>query len=61
MVAMKSMASGKPLDLQREERWPDRITEGSELMFSSGEEDSEFSDEDFPRIGKVYVSKPQDP
>ena len=56
MLAMKSMASGKSLDLQREERWPDHVAEGPGLMFSSGEEEGGFSDDDFPRVAKVFVS-----
>jgi hypothetical protein len=45
------MASGDPVDLQREKRWPNRTGEagpqapkGVKVEFNSWEEDSDFSD-----------------
>jgi len=40
------MASGDPLDLQREKRWPDRTSVETKLRvpFKAWEEDSDYSD-----------------
>lgn len=51
MLAMKSMALGDPVDLQREKRWPNRTGEpgpqgpkGVKVEFRPWEEDSDYSD-----------------
>lgn len=42
---MKSMASGDPVDAQREKRWPNRTTSTNpKVEFKVWEEDSEASD-----------------
>ena len=50
LLAMKSMASGDPLDIQREARWPNRTeatgTRGPKVQFQPWEEDSEYSDQE---------------
>jgi hypothetical protein len=47
------MASGDPLDLQREKRWPNRtgeagpqVQKGVKVEFKPWEEDSDFSDQE---------------
>lgn len=57
MLAMKAMASGSQLDLQREERWPNKVSESAKIQFDSWDEDSEFSDEEMmiPYASRVYV------
>ncbi|KAI0921070.1 hypothetical protein AcW2_006160 [Taiwanofungus camphoratus] len=45
LLAMKSMASGDPVDAQREKRWPNRTTSTNpKVEFKVWEEDSEASD-----------------
>ncbi|KAF8897628.1 hypothetical protein BD779DRAFT_1491863 [Infundibulicybe gibba] len=47
LQAMKAMASGDPLDIQREKRWPNRTGgAGVQVEFKPWEEDSDFSDEE---------------
>lgn len=42
---MVAMASGDPVDQQREQRWPNRTQEHKpEVKFQDWEEDSDFSD-----------------
>lgn len=47
---MKTMASGDPVDIQREKRWPNRTgtttTRGVKVEFKPWEEDSDYSDEE---------------
>jgi len=52
-VALKAMASGDPVDLQREKRWPNRTGDaapqapkGVKVEFKPWEEDSDFSDQE---------------
>ncbi|KAI0774246.1 hypothetical protein C8Q74DRAFT_1269130 [Fomes fomentarius] len=42
--AMISMASGDPIDQQREQRWPGRTSDKPKIEFEEWEEDSEFDD-----------------
>ncbi|KAJ7283553.1 hypothetical protein C8J57DRAFT_1292881 [Mycena rebaudengoi] len=49
--ALEEMASGQPLDMQREARWPNRTgepgsTAGVKVQFQPYEEDSDFSDQE---------------
>jgi hypothetical protein len=53
LLALKTMASGDPVDLQREKRWPNRTGEGTphapkgvKVEFKPWEEDSDFSDQE---------------
>ncbi|KIM90889.1 hypothetical protein PILCRDRAFT_811386 [Piloderma croceum F 1598] len=53
LLALKTMASGDPVDLQREKRWPNRTGEGAphapkgvKVEFKPWEEDSDFSDQE---------------
>jgi DNA polymerase III epsilon subunit-like protein len=47
-LAMRSMASGEPVDLQRETRWPNRTNstanQGPKVQFQAWEENSDYSD-----------------
>jgi hypothetical protein len=43
---MMSMAGGDPVDIQRENRWPNRTNQGVKVAFKPYEEDSDFSDEE---------------
>lgn len=40
------MASRGPVDIQREERWPNRVVEGVKVKFDPWEENSDYSDGD---------------
>jgi hypothetical protein len=59
------MASGDPLDIQREKRWPDHtkpaampgIAGTNEVMLKPYEEDSEYSDTEGILGGGAYYSK----
>jgi len=49
MLAMKTMASGDPVDMQREKRWPNHTAaavaqRGPKVNFTPWEEDSDYSD-----------------
>ncbi|KZT12480.1 uncharacterized protein LAESUDRAFT_718741 [Laetiporus sulphureus 93-53] len=45
MAVLRSMASGDPLDVQREKRWPNRTTSSNpKVEFKAWEEDSDMSD-----------------
>lgn len=56
MLALQSMASGDPIDMQREKRWPNRTgnnvgtpqtnTAGVKVGFDAWEEDEDFSDQE---------------
>ncbi|TFK43450.1 hypothetical protein BDQ12DRAFT_675007 [Crucibulum laeve] len=47
LLAMKEMAEGDPLDIQREQRWPNRTgTGGVQVQLKAWEEDSDYSDEE---------------
>ncbi|KAJ6598966.1 hypothetical protein DFH09DRAFT_1129679 [Mycena vulgaris] len=49
LLALREMASGDPLDTQREHRWPNRTgdnTAGVKVNFKAYEEDSDFSDQE---------------
>jgi hypothetical protein len=50
LLAMKSMASGDPLDIQREKRWPNRTgtagSHGVQVQFQPWEENSDYSDQE---------------
>lgn len=59
---MISMASGDPVDEQREKRWPNRTVNGQpKVEFADWEEDSEMSDMEgifgFPRDAKFAEEK----
>ena len=41
-----SMAGGDPVDIQRENRWPNRTTQGVKVDFKPYEDGSDFSDEE---------------
>jgi hypothetical protein len=47
MDALREMASGDPIDMQREKRWPNHIPEskGVKVEFSPWEEDSDWDGE----------------
>ncbi|KAI1795205.1 hypothetical protein LXA43DRAFT_970852 [Ganoderma leucocontextum] len=62
LEAMISMASGDPLDEQREKRWPNRTVNGEpKVEFAEWEEDSDMSDMEgifgFPRNTKFAEEK----
>ena len=40
------MASGDPVDMQREKRWPSAEVEGVKVKFKAWEEDDGFSDQE---------------
>jgi hypothetical protein len=50
LLAMKSMASGDPVDIQREKRWPKRTqttgSQGTKVQFQPWEENSDYSDQE---------------
>ncbi|KAJ7129568.1 hypothetical protein C8R44DRAFT_777095 [Mycena epipterygia] len=51
LLALREMASGEPLDTQREMRWPNRTgnpgtNSGVKVQFNPYEEDSDFSDQE---------------
>ncbi|KAF8138415.1 hypothetical protein EV363DRAFT_1313880 [Boletus edulis] len=55
MLALQSMASGDPIDMQREKRWPSRTSNntgtpqtgtGVKVNFDAWEEDEDFSDQE---------------
>jgi len=51
MFALREMASGDPLDSQREKRWPNRIgiggsNAGVKVQFTPYEEDEDYSDQE---------------
>lgn len=53
MLAMKSMASGDPVDLQREKRWPNHTGQGTtqgpkgvQVDWNPWEDDAEYSDQE---------------
>jgi hypothetical protein len=50
LLALKSMASGDPVDIQREKRWPNHTTttasRGPKVEFAPWEEDSDYSDQE---------------
>jgi len=55
MLALQSMASGDPIDMQREKRWPNRMNNsngapqtntGVKVNFDAWEEDDDFSDQE---------------
>jgi len=51
LLCLKSMASGDPVDTQRDKRWPGRLgdsttTRGVKVQFKPYEEDSDYSDEE---------------
>jgi hypothetical protein len=55
MLALQSMASGDPIDMQREKRWPTRPANntgtpqagpGVKVNFDAWEEDDDFSDQE---------------
>lgn len=43
---MQSMASGDPVDLQREKRWPNQTVSGVQVSLKPWQEDSDYSDEE---------------
>ncbi|KAJ7781141.1 hypothetical protein B0H16DRAFT_1497209 [Mycena metata] len=68
MFALREMASGDPVDLQREKRWPNRIGTGGpnagvKVQFTPYEEDADFSDQEGlmgiydPRTGVLRESE----
>jgi hypothetical protein len=49
LLALREMASGEPVDSQRERRWPNRTGDnnaGVKVNFEAHEEDSDFSDQE---------------
>jgi len=40
------MASGDPVDMQREKRWPSGEVDGFKVIFKPWEEDDDFSDQE---------------
>ena len=46
MLALKEMASGDPIDIQREKRWPNHTGTALKVEFKKWEEDSDYSDEE---------------
>ncbi|KAJ7507915.1 hypothetical protein B0H11DRAFT_1969295 [Mycena galericulata] len=59
LLALREMASGEPLDTQREMRWPNRTGEpgnnvGVKVQFQAYEEDSDFSDQEGVMGGGGY-------
>lgn len=46
-MALRSMAEGDPIDIQREKRWPNQTaTSGVKVELKPWEEDSDYSDEE---------------
>ncbi|PSS05408.1 hypothetical protein PHLCEN_2v3897 [Hermanssonia centrifuga] len=61
MVALKSMASGDPIDVQREKRWPNHASATEpKVVFQPWEEDSDFSDMEgvVPNSGNIRMIDP---
>jgi len=46
LLAMQSLADGSPLDIQREERWPNQTTTGVKVELKPWQDDSDYSDEE---------------
>ncbi|KAJ7498820.1 hypothetical protein FB451DRAFT_1203120 [Mycena latifolia] len=46
LMALREMASGEPVDTQREKRWPNRTGDGVKVKFMPYEEESDFSDQE---------------
>ncbi|KAJ3512539.1 hypothetical protein NLJ89_g3465 [Agrocybe chaxingu] len=46
LQAMQAMASGDPVDIQREKRWPNQISKGLGVNLKPWQEDSDYSDEE---------------
>ncbi|RDB22845.1 putative nucleolar protein C2C4.08 [Hypsizygus marmoreus] len=58
LQALLEMASGDPVDIQREKRWPNRTGDrGVKVEFKPYEEDSDYSDEEglVPPSSKYYT------
>lgn len=55
------MATGDPIDIQREKRWPNQTASGVKVDLKPWQEDSDYSDEEgvFPPP-KGFVFKPTD-
>jgi hypothetical protein len=45
-MALRNMAEGDPIDIQRENRWPNQTTAGVKVELKPWEEDSDYSDEE---------------
>ena len=45
-MALRSMAEGDPIDIQREKRWPNQTAAGVKVELKPWEEDSDYSDEE---------------
>jgi hypothetical protein len=43
-MAVRSMARGEPLDMQRETRWPNQTNPDIEVEWKPWQDDSDFSD-----------------
>jgi hypothetical protein len=46
LQALMSMAGGDPVDIQRENRWPNHTTQGVKVEFKPHEDGSDCSDEE---------------
>ncbi|KAF8974470.1 hypothetical protein BDZ97DRAFT_25748 [Flammula alnicola] len=46
LLAMRSMADGDPVDIQREKRWPQQTPAGVKVELKPWQEDSDYSDEE---------------
>ncbi|PCH41065.1 hypothetical protein WOLCODRAFT_137165 [Wolfiporia cocos MD-104 SS10] len=62
MLAMRSMASGDPVDVQREKRWPNRTTSlNPKVHFKTWEEDSDMSDMEGIMSADAHAHDEEDP
>jgi len=46
ILALKAMADGDPIDIQREKRWPNQTSSGVAVELKPWQEDSDYSDEE---------------
>lgn len=56
LKALENMASGDPLDMQREKRWPLQTVAGVKVELKPWQEDSDYSDEEGV-LPAPYVTK----
>lgn len=60
-MALEAMASGDPIDAQREKRWPDRLSvAGPKVEFKPSGENSDLEDEDEIKATQVRAIDPEE-
>ena len=61
MMVFETMASGEPIDAQRERRWPERMsTNGPKVDFKPSDENSDLDDEDGIMANQVRAIDPEE-